>query len=207
MMTNATPYPNADPAELAKFSALAHRWWDPGSEFRPLHEINPLRLAWIERVAGGLRDKAILDVGCGGGILAEASRRRARDRHRSVRESPGRRAVASARIRGQRRLPADRAEALRRETPARFDTVTCMEMLEHAGSGLHHQGLRGFGETRRHARLLDAQPQPEVVCVRDPRRRIPVAIAAARHARLDQVPAPVRARGLCAGAPVSISTR
>src|ERR1700738_3674142 len=71
-MTTATPYPNADPAELAKFSALAHRWWDPGSEFRPLHEINPLRLTWIERVAGGLQGKAILDVGCGGGILSEA---------------------------------------------------------------------------------------------------------------------------------------
>src|SRR2546423_11529253 len=63
---------NFDPAELAKFSALAHRWWDPTSEFRPLHEINPLRLAHIERLAGGLQGKAVLDVGCGGGILAEA---------------------------------------------------------------------------------------------------------------------------------------
>jgi len=63
---------NFDPAELAKFSALAHRWWDPTSEFRPLHEINPLRLAHIERLAGGLSGKRIVDVGCGGGILAEA---------------------------------------------------------------------------------------------------------------------------------------
>ena len=63
---------NYDPAELAKFSALAHRWWDPQSEFRPLHEINPLRLAHIERLAEGLGGKRILDVGCGGGILAEA---------------------------------------------------------------------------------------------------------------------------------------
>ena len=63
---------NADPAELAKFSALAHRWWDPESEFKPLHEINPLRLSWIERIAGGLAGKRVADVGCGGGILAEA---------------------------------------------------------------------------------------------------------------------------------------
>src|SRR3990172_12189895 len=62
---------NADPAELAKFSALAHRWWDPQSEFRPLHQINPLRLEWIEGIAP-LAGKAVLDVGCGGGILAEA---------------------------------------------------------------------------------------------------------------------------------------
>jgi 2-polyprenyl-6-hydroxyphenyl methylase/3-demethylubiquinone-9 3-methyltransferase len=60
---------NADPAELEKFSQLAHRWWDPEGEFRPLHEINPLRLEWIDRHAG-LRGKAVLDVGCGGGILA-----------------------------------------------------------------------------------------------------------------------------------------
>ena len=63
---------NFDPAELAKFSALAHRWWDPTSEFRPLHEINPLRLAHIEKLAGGLAGKRVVDVGCGGGILAEA---------------------------------------------------------------------------------------------------------------------------------------
>ena len=66
---------NADPAELAKFSQLAHRWWDPQGEFRPLHEINPLRLAWIERQAP-LEERDALDVGCGGGILAEAMARR-----------------------------------------------------------------------------------------------------------------------------------
>jgi 2-polyprenyl-6-hydroxyphenyl methylase/3-demethylubiquinone-9 3-methyltransferase len=66
---------NADPQELEKFSALAHRWWDPESEFKPLHEINPLRLDWIDRVAA-LAGKTALDVGCGGGILAESMSRR-----------------------------------------------------------------------------------------------------------------------------------
>ena len=67
---------NADPQELAKFSELAHRWWDPHSEFKPLHQINPLRLQWIERVVGGFAGKSVLDVGCGGGILAESVARR-----------------------------------------------------------------------------------------------------------------------------------
>ena len=68
---------NVDPQELAKFSELAHRWWDPNSEFKPLHQINPLRLDWISRLAGaaGLRGKRVLDVGCGGGILAESMAR------------------------------------------------------------------------------------------------------------------------------------
>ncbi len=95
---------NADPAELAKFGALAHRWWDPTSEFKPLHDINPLRLGYIAGQCGGLAGKSVLDVGCGGGILAEAmaGSRRARRRHRPVRSGTGRRPTASARIRSRR---------------------------------------------------------------------------------------------------------
>src|SRR5688500_20246901 len=63
--------PNVDPLELEKFSQLAHRWWDPNSEFKPLHEINPLRLNYIDELVGGLKDNTVLDVVCGGGILAE----------------------------------------------------------------------------------------------------------------------------------------
>src|SRR4051812_47037914 len=66
---------NVDPGEIAKFSELAHRWWDPTSEFKPLHDINPLRLDYIDRHAS-LHDKQVLDVGCGGGILAEAMAQR-----------------------------------------------------------------------------------------------------------------------------------
>ncbi|MFP5405831.1 MAG: hypothetical protein ACLGHY_05665, partial [Gammaproteobacteria bacterium] len=72
------PAVNADPAELAKFQALASRWWDPDSEFRPLHQINPLRLNWIDRHAP-LKGTRVLDVGCGGGILADSMARRGAD--------------------------------------------------------------------------------------------------------------------------------
>ena len=124
---------NADPQELAKFSELAHRWWDPESEFRPLHQINPLRLEWIDELAS-LRGKRALDVGCGGGILAEAMARRAQ-------------AVTgidlAARPLGVARLHALEAgvanveylevsaETLAAKAPASYDVVTCMEMLEH----------------------------------------------------------------------------
>ncbi|MBU6486006.1 MAG: bifunctional 2-polyprenyl-6-hydroxyphenol methylase/3-demethylubiquinol 3-O-methyltransferase UbiG [Betaproteobacteria bacterium] len=125
--------PNADPAELAKFSALAHRWWDPGSEFKPLHDINPLRLAWIERVAGGIDGKRVVDVGCGGGILAEAM---ARKGARVVGIDLSDKAIGVARLHQLEsgtsvdyRLTA--AESLATEMPAGFDVVTCLELLEH----------------------------------------------------------------------------
>lgn len=125
--------PNADPAELAKFSALAHRWWDPDSEFKPLHDINPLRLAWIEQVAGGIGGKRVVDVGCGGGILAEAM---ARKGARVVGIDLSDRAIGVACLHQfesgtsvDYRLTA--AESLATEMPAGFDVVTCLELLEH----------------------------------------------------------------------------
>jgi 2-polyprenyl-6-hydroxyphenyl methylase/3-demethylubiquinone-9 3-methyltransferase len=124
---------NFDPAELAKFSALAHRWWDPTSEFRPLHEINPLRLAHIERLAGGLAGKRIVDVGCGGGILAEAmAAKGAGVTGIDLAEKPLKVAMLHGMETGSAvgyRLVS--AEALADEAPASFDIVTCMEMLEH----------------------------------------------------------------------------
>ena len=123
---------NVDPLELEKFSQLAHRWWDPTSEFKPLHEINPLRLDHIDRVAQ-LKGKSVLDVGCGGGILAESMA----DRGASVTgidlaEKPLK--VAELHLRESGRQVEYRmisAEDLAREAPRSFDVVTCMEMLEH----------------------------------------------------------------------------
>jgi 2-polyprenyl-6-hydroxyphenyl methylase/3-demethylubiquinone-9 3-methyltransferase len=129
----SAPRTNVDPAELAKFSALAHRWWDPQSEFRPLHEINPLRLAHIERLAGGLAGKRALDVGCGGGILAEAMAvKGAQVTGIDLAEKPIKVAMLHASETGSSvdyRIIS--AEALADESPAGFDIVTCMEMLEH----------------------------------------------------------------------------
>jgi len=129
-MTTTTNY---DSAELAKFSALAHRWWDPTSEFRPLHEINPLRLAHIERLAGGLAGKRVLDVGCGGGILAEAM---AAKGAQVTGIDLAERALKVAQLHAievgsgvDYRLVS--AEDLAAEAPESFDIVTCMEMLEH----------------------------------------------------------------------------
>ncbi len=129
-MTHST---NVDPAELAKFSDLAHRWWDPESEFRPLHQINPLRLDWL---AGfyPLQDARVLDVGCGGGILADAmARKGAQVLGIDLATKPLRVAQLHA-LEAQTPNVSYRevsAEALAAEQPASFDAVTCMEMLEH----------------------------------------------------------------------------
>jgi len=125
---------NADPAELAKFGALAHRWWDPESEmFAPLHKINPLRLGWIERVAGGLSGKRVLDVGCGGGILSEAMAGRGAQvlgidlSEKALGVAKLHKLESGANV--DYRLAA--AEDLAREMAGEFDVVTCMEMVEH----------------------------------------------------------------------------
>jgi 2-polyprenyl-6-hydroxyphenyl methylase/3-demethylubiquinone-9 3-methyltransferase len=124
---------NADPQELAKFSDLAHKWWDPESEFRPLHEINPLRLDWIDRLAS-IKDKTVVDVGCGGGILAESmARRGANVLGVDLADKPLKVAQLHAMEAGLANIDyrSIAAEALAAERPAQFDVVTCMEMLEH----------------------------------------------------------------------------
>lgn len=123
---------NADPAELDKFGELAHRWWDPNSEFKPLHDINPLRLDWIDNTIG-LRGKRVLDVGCGGGLLSEGMAvRGAEVTGIDLSEKP----LGVARLHllesGQkvdyRKISA---EQMAEEMPGAFDAVTCLEMLEH----------------------------------------------------------------------------
>jgi 2-polyprenyl-6-hydroxyphenyl methylase / 3-demethylubiquinone-9 3-methyltransferase len=124
---------NADPQELAKFSELAHRWWDTESEFRPLHEINPLRLEWIDRHSR-LSGKKALDIGCGGGILSDAmARRGAEVLGIDLANKPLKVAQLHALESGTERVEYREiaAEALAAEAANSFDVVTCMEMLEH----------------------------------------------------------------------------
>ena len=123
---------NADPLELEKFSQLAHRWWDPESEFKPLHEINPLRLDYIEQLSG-MDDKTILDVGCGGGILSEGMVKRGAT-VTGIDLSVKALKVAKLHLL-ESGLQVDyrkiAIESLAKEQPHHYDVVACMEMLEH----------------------------------------------------------------------------
>ncbi len=124
---------NVDPQELAKFAELAHRWWDPDSEFRPLHQINPLRLEWIDRLAP-LQGRRVVDVGCGGGILADAMARRGAE---VLGIDLGTKALRVAQLHAlEAATPSVQyreiaVEALATEQAGAYDSVTCMEMLEH----------------------------------------------------------------------------
>ena len=130
---NAPQSINADPAELAKFSELAHRWWDKDSEFRPLHQINPLRLEWINALCP-VQGLAALDVGCGGGILADSMARRGAQ---VLGIDLSTKALRVAQLHAMEaetigvRYREVSAETLAAEAPGSFDVVTCMEMLEH----------------------------------------------------------------------------
>lgn len=130
--TTTATAPNQDPKELEKFSALASRWWDPTSEFKPLHQLNPLRLQWIDAHAG-LTEKRVLDVGCGGGILAESMALKGADvlgidlAEKSLQVARLHALETGASVRYQ----AIAVETLAAEQAGLFDVVTCMEMLEH----------------------------------------------------------------------------
>ena len=124
---------NVDHQEIAKFEAVASRWWDLEGEFKPLHQLNPLRLEWIQRHSGGLFGKQILDVGCGGGILSESM---ARQGAHVLGLDMGKEPLQVARLHAlesgvEVTYRQGTVEALAEELPGHFDVVTCMEMLEH----------------------------------------------------------------------------
>ncbi len=123
---------NVDPQEVAKFSDLAHRWWDPSSEFKPLHEINPLRLGWIDHLAP-ISARKVLDVGCGGGILAEAMAQRGGKVKGIDLSERALKVAALHQLESKVAVDYENipAEELAAREPGQYDIVTCMELLEH----------------------------------------------------------------------------
>jgi len=124
---------NVDPAEIEKFQAIASRWWDPNSEFKPLHDINPLRLDYIEQQAGGLQGRKVVDIGCGGGLLSEGMAARGAE---VTGIDLAEQSLDVARLHlHESGLEVDyrhiSAEDFAAQNPAAFDVVTCLEMLEH----------------------------------------------------------------------------
>ncbi len=157
---------NRDNAEIDKFSALAHQWWDENGELRTLHQLNPLRLAWIEAQAAGLNGKAVLDIGCGGGILAESMAKKGADSVLGIDLAD--KSIKVAKLHALEaglknlRYQAISAEDLAAEQAASFNLVTCMEMLEHvpepqsivraAAQALKPGGVAVFSSINRNAK-------------------------------------------------------
>ena len=159
---------NVDPRELEKFSQLAHRWWDTESEFKPLHDINPLRLDHIDRIVS-LPGKRVLDVGCGGGILSEAmAERGATVTGIDLAEKPLKVAQLHLLESGQEvEYMKTSAEELARSQRERYDVVTCMELLEHVPDPA--ATVRACAELVKPGRLgvlRDDQQESEGICVR-----------------------------------------
>ncbi len=204
-LAEPTPAPNADPDELRKFGELAHRWWDPTGEFAPLHAINPLRLDWIAARAplGGAR---VVDVGCGGGILAESMAARGADvTGIDLSEKP----LSVAELHGLESGIRVRYERIAAEDLAAREPRVVRRRDVHGDAGARARP-RGRGPRLRDARqagrprvLLDDQSQREGLPVRGDRRRIRAAAAAAAHARLSPLHHAVRTGRATRAAPDS----
>ena len=187
----SNPHDNVDAGEIAKFSQIADKWWDKNGEFKPLHDINPLRLDYIDGYAG-LAGKRVLDVGCGGGILSESMAKRGAEHVTGIDMAEKSLQTAAAHAAAQHvaniYYRCIRVEDLAAEQPHSFDVVTCMEMMEHVPrSGRHRSSLCETGQTRRHGVFLHHQPQSQILSASDCRRRISVEIRPQRHARLEKI--------------------
>ena len=125
--------PNVDVGEIEKFSSLANKWWDPESEFKPLHDINPIRLTWINNIVGGLKNKNVCDVGCGGGILAESMSSKGATvkgidlSQKSINVAK----IHANNVKSSVNYQLISSQDLSKTENEKYDVVTCMEMLEH----------------------------------------------------------------------------